>query len=1833
MSFPFRQPLSYEDQTSSDEDSDSSTPKTFQPHSSEELKQPKTFQASKKKEEPKPSVTERLGSAIKNVTESLVRPLPKHEDSGLPSEAEVESAAKAFEAKPTAEENKSGKPIVATVGDRHFILPTKDSDGNDLTPQTAIGEYRRSGRNLGEFNSPEDATRHLRSLTGETPKEETPPQAPKPSEIKKPTESNPELERLLGKASPDELSRITPSPERSSQAREMLQRMLTGTSPEMQQRLQQAGIKGVQGPDFQEIPGVTSGVNKLANLIDNPLGEGGYGRGFLAGSLQGLGKLLASGTDPRAVAPEFNYGEGGIKDVTPAKRPLAGLIEGQVAPERNPIIDVKPEDIISTTPERELSIRRGENLPPDLAAVGEEKDFNLGRAKEEPKLSTSEDELYNKAKSKFKFGEGSEASATAPKTFQPHDTSGISDNAIESKIQEAVNSPDIEQQRQAKGWQWLKENRNTYKNMSWFPEAQRLITSGASANDVATFLKSVGANRQLKPEVGTASFLGEQETGDGGKIKLYNIESGPNKGSTVSEEGLAKLGIEAPQEKASQKANFVNPFEAKEEGAIGPHKDYSNQELMQMVSSGKKPAAILEKVPDQWYFNHVKDAMDNGLDAIAHPNDPASLIVAKDPENATKLAVAIKNGDHAGAGKLLGYSDSDIKKFLNTQKSETPATFQPHEEGPQFARSEKGGLKIGQNIKRAAKELTTGYSQPLESIMMREGMQNAIDAVRHLGSDGHISSAVDYKDHIITIGDNGKGMNRAQLETVFSDLNESGKATEARATGGKGVGKASYMLGGKHFKAETVVFEGGKKIKRTIEGTPDEFSEHVPIKEETVPLNTPTGTKIETQLDEGQDHYNASQMLRDIKNYSRGIQGKLTSTRYNIEDKTGFHTGANDQLIGKANLLGNDVDVIVPKDEDNPLETRGSINIKILNNGMYQFNLWHYLGEETDHMPEHVIVNIKPTAEEGTAEYPFPTSRDALKDNIQAAVKELVNEKLVNPEKQGKKTKLIELYNSMTKFEGLQTTRKPVLYDPGNRLSASELKLFQNSPVIKTAISTFDTMIHDILTRVGNAKWSDRLEGVGIVLDPNMHGVHIPNPQTGKSTILINPFEFIANKPPEDAALENTITALHEVAHIGTESPFESAGLTHEELNDPRVGKYLQSYLEQVMTQGGLDQGHGVAFVKRLGEIYSAFGPKRTFDAADKLAQAYSGPEPGSYSPEVQKLLQIYKEREGRSPTTEDLLSGTGEKQRSSDGSKENIPEDNSGHGSGIVRSAVDKLLKNLGEAKGKVEEQGSIYKKARAERFAKFSGVKEEGSSGAAKSLSALKGEYEKVNPQSPLTNEMSATEIDSLFTAVKRAKLTVGETARAYTALFKLLNGDANPQRNELAVLDQVFGNGFGSKIVEMRGGLGAVGIKLGKAANTMKSMMNSVNMGAPLLHGLPLIHRPEFRDAAVEMIKYMGNTEYYNAAMKAIENHPNYQLYRESGGFIAKPEGLTQTEEDFANSYIGKIPRGTGIPQMVAFSKRGYTGFLNKLRFDTFNNLIRNANDMGEKPYEMTRSEGENGKMTTTRTPNKLARDLARYVNTSTDRGNMGRLEKIAPELNYVLWSPRRIAARFAQLNPKYYADLDPFARKQALKSLLAMAAAGTGMVTLGVLAGGKTSLDPSDPDFMKVRFGDHVLNPLGPTQSIIVAASKMIKELDRMGEGRKPKFGEQNIPEIGVNFLRNRESPAARLADSIASARYFTGEGKPGDMSTVSPPEQGGFVDRFGKKQYISAEVRKSFTPIFVQDVQELLKTDQSFAQSIGLGASSFVGISEQNIPEHQKAQTGGIRRLGAQRLRP
>lgn len=585
---------------------------------------------------------------------------------------------------------------------------------------------------------------------------------------------------------------------------------------------------------------------------------------------------------------------------------------------------------------------------------------------------------------------------------------------------------------------------------------------------------------------------------------------------------------------------------------------------------------------------------------------------------------------------------------------------------------------------------------------------------------------------------------------------------------------------------------------------------------------------------------------------------------------------------------------------------------------------------------------------------------------------------------------------------------------------------------------------------------------------------------------------------------------------------------------------------------------------------------------------------------------------------------------------------------SGPYGKALDSLFSSMGKIKEARVSQDIINKTERARRFAKMASVKEEGVIGAAKSLSAMKGEFEKVDLD---RLKMTQPQVDSLMTAVKRAKLTDDDRLKGYSALFKLFNGEGVPQRNELAILDEVFGNSFADKIIEMHGGIGAVGLKVAKLTNTAKTMNNMFSLAPAMRHGAGFAARKEFAPAVKDMFKFYGNKEFFDASQQAMKEHPDFIKFKEAGGFFSESGSVLKSEEEFLNSYIGSFPRFTGIPQSAAASTRSYTGLMNKLRFDTTTNMFKTAESLGHKMFtdvdfvdtsdvkvinrlkkfardnkvsdniknpEFIDLAKKNGLTKQTIVATKEAKAIARYNNIVSGRGELPfNLDRVTNELNMILFSPKMMASRIQLLtNPKIYTDLPKGMRLDGLKALLGIASIGTITSTMSLLAGAKIGTNILSTDFMKSRFGNNnVVDPWGGMQQYVVAAARFLA-----GKTDDPKPVSRG--EIVGRLLKSHEAPGMSFVHDLAFTQKFTGQ-------SDDPKTAGDYVNQYGQKTNMQTEALKKFSPILIQDLYDILHSDPKFSENIGLdvamAGASLAGMS-QNYPE-RKPKGLQIRKLG------
>jgi hypothetical protein len=516
------------------------------------------------------------------------------------------------------------------------------------------------------------------------------------------------------------------------------------------------------------------------------------------------------------------------------------------------------------------------------------------------------------------------------------------------------------------------------------------------------------------------------------------------------------------------------------------------------------------------------------------------------------------------------------------------------------------------------------------------------------------------------------------------------------------------------------------------------------------------------------------------------------------------------------------------------------------------------------------------------------------------------------------------------------------------------------------------------------------------------------------------------------------------------------------------------------------------------------------------------------------------------------------------------------GSSGGIIPDLESQFREALSSAGLKRETQESIYKFQRAQRFARFAkiGEKTSGEAGAYKQLGQLGGQMRRVEFDT-LRKSLNQGMIDALFEKGK-GLATVGDQATYINGLRNLLGAEGGrvPTRSEIEVMSQVLEPATIQAILDKRPALQKILSMAESALNVPRAVMATADLSAPLRQGIFFVSRPkQWLPAFRDMFKYAFSEKAYTGLMDDIKTRPNYKLMRESRlALTDMGPNLMAREEQFMSNLVEKIPV---FGKIARGSNRAYSGFLNKLRADVFDDLVESAGRQGIK------IEGK-----------RLA-DLASFINAATGRGNLNKtLEKVAPVLNGVFFSPRLMASRINLLNPAYYVRLDPFVRKEAIKSLLGTSAILGTILGLAKLGGAEVGGDSRSADFGKIKSGNTRYDILGGFQQYIRLASQLISgqivssttgKTLTLGEGYKPLTRK----DILMRFFENKTSPVASFVIGALNGKNSIGQ----DFN-------------------IPTEVINRFIPMMAQDIYDIAREKGSLLAGLAMGLPGVFGAGSQ-----------------------
>ncbi len=528
------------------------------------------------------------------------------------------------------------------------------------------------------------------------------------------------------------------------------------------------------------------------------------------------------------------------------------------------------------------------------------------------------------------------------------------------------------------------------------------------------------------------------------------------------------------------------------------------------------------------------------------------------------------------------------------------------------------------------------------------------------------------------------------------------------------------------------------------------------------------------------------------------------------------------------------------------------------------------------------------------------------------------------------------------------------------------------------------------------------------------------------------------------------------------------------------------------------------------------------------------------------------------------------------------LPED--------ISTSVDKLTAALKEVKPLRGEQEALYKTERAKRIQAAQNIRATAGTGEAgfrAELSQFKGEMPKVQFES-LRSKVEQGDIDNLFRAVVQSnKLTEFEKISARNGLSKMFGetGGTIPTEGEIRLLSQVLPEDTITALMKNR----SVWTKAKEAGvsilNLPRAILATGDMSAPFRQGLFLIGKPkQFAGAFGGMFKQFASETAFKAVQEEITTRPTYLLMREAKLALTDVgPNMSMREERFLSNMTEKIPV---FGKLSKASNRAYVGFLNKLRADVFDNFLLKASESGIDIHNNP----------------KVVKDLATFINNATGRGNLGALERSAGALNGIFFSPRLIASRVNMLNPVSYMKMEPFARKQALKTMLSSSSILLSILGLAKLGGADVGADPTSADFGKIKIGNTRIDIGGGMQQYLKLGAQLITgKVTSTTSGKVTKLGEGYKPmtrfDVLERFFMGKENPAVSLfTDWLVGSNLI------------------------GEKFELGPEVVERFIPLLWQDMNDTLKEWGPVGTAFGVPAIFGAGVQTYTAPK--KKRSGG-----------
>jgi hypothetical protein len=358
-----------------------------------------------------------------------------------------------------------------------------------------------------------------------------------------------------------------------------------------------------------------------------------------------------------------------------------------------------------------------------------------------------------------------------------------------------------------------------------------------------------------------------------------------------------------------------------------------------------------------------------------------------------------------------------------------------------------------------------------------------------------------------------------------------------------------------------------------------------------------------------------------------------------------------------------------------------------------------------------------------------------------------------------------------------------------------------------------------------------------------------------------------------------------------------------------------------------------------------------------------------------------------------------------------------------------------------------------------------------------------------------------------------------------------------------------------------------------NSQRAVLTAYDLSAPLRQGgiISLSNPLRATRAYVNMLRAVKSEKAAKAVADAIKARENYYLYENSGLYLA--EAGEGSEEVFKSIFAKKIPG-------VNMSERAYNAYLNTLRADSFDSLLKSLEAVSNKQalkagnaayekYVSGLSSDGFGSMDEALTSLKGAKRsildaaeesavsskelqaIANYINVATGRGDIGSAQKYAEELSTVFFAPKLTASRWQFLVGQ------PLAGGSARTRMIIAGEYGKYLAGLGTLyglsqlSGAEVSWDPRSNDFGVIRYGNNRINPLSGLGKNAIFAGRIISGEFVGASGKVESIyddkGRNNWDDLATRYGRSTLSPLFGTAVTLTTGRGI--DGKPYKLKDV------------------------------------------------------------------------------------